>query len=150
MITDFKSASVRQFIQKYGQLTYQIYSIVSRGLQLFLASFATAYNGGWLIDEDGLYCFIQGVRSSEHIDSDRSDQNSTFLIPFFKKVFCDVGCVKLTCFFFKYWMCQAQVFFKCQMCQSPSVYMPYSALSDSFTEEVLFIHCHYIISISHR
>ena len=37
-------------------------------------------------------------------------------------------------FFLKYWMCQAQVFFKCQMCQSPSVYMPYNALSDSFTE----------------
>ena len=31
-------------------------------------------------------------------------------------------------------MCQAQVFFECQMCQSTSVYMPYNALSDSFTE----------------
>ena len=62
--------------------------------------------------------------------------------------FCDVGCVKPTCFFLRYSMCQAQVFFKCQMCQSPSVYMPYNALSDSFTEGS-FIHCHYITSISH-
>ena len=46
-------------------------------------------------------------------------------MPFLKKFFV---------FFFKYWMCQAQVFFKCQMCQSPSVYKPYNALSDSFTE----------------
>ena len=78
--------------------------------------------------------FIQGVKSSEHIDWDRSDQNSTFLMPFLKKVFCDVGCVKPRCLFLKYWMCQTQVSFKCQMCQSPSVYMPYKALSDSFTE----------------
>ena len=47
--------------------------------------------------------------------------------------FCDVRCVKPTCLF-KYWMCQAHVFFKCQMCQSPSIYIPYHTLSDSFTE----------------
>ena len=54
-------------------------------------------------------------------------------MPFLKKAFCDVVCVKPTCFF-KYWMCQAHLFFKCQMCQSPNVYMPYNALSDLFTE----------------
>ena len=37
-------------------------------------------------------------------------------------------------FFFKYWMCQAQMFFKCQICQSPNVYIPNNALPDSFTE----------------
>ena len=43
-------------------------------------------------------------------------------------------------------MCQAQVFFKSQMCQSQSVYMPYNALSDSFTEEsfIYSLPLHYI------
>ena len=31
-------------------------------------------------------------------------------------------------------MCQAQMFFKCQICQSPNVYIPNNALPDSFTE----------------
>ena len=76
--------------------------------------------------------FVQGVKLSEHIDWDQSDQNSTFLMPL-KKFFVlsDVWSPRV---FFKYWMCQAEVFVKCQMCQSPSVYMPYNALSNSFTE----------------
>ena len=36
--------------------------------------------------------------------------------------------------FFKYWMCQEQMVFKCQICQSPNVYIPNNALPDSFTE----------------
>ena len=55
-------------------------------------------------------------------------------MPFLKKVFCDVGCVVKPKCFFKYWMCQAQMFFKCQICQSSNVYIPNSALPDSFTE----------------
>ena len=65
---------------------------------------------------------IRSIRSKQHISD-----------AILKNVFSDVECVKPTCFF-KYWICQAQVFFECQMYQSPSVYMPYNALSDSFTE----------------
>ena len=77
-----------------------------------------------------LFCPRRQIIRTHSLRSIRSKQHISDAI---KKVYCDFGCVKPTCFF-KYWMCQAQVFFKCQMCQSPSVYMPYNALSNSFTE----------------
>ena len=79
-----------------------------------------------------LFCPRRQIIRTHWLTSIRSKQHISDAI--LKKSFWDVGCAKPTCFFLKYWMCQAQVFFKCQMCQSPSVYMPYNALSDSFTE----------------
>ena len=66
---------------------------------------------------------LRSIRSKQHISD-----------AILKKVFLWCRMCEAHVFFFKYWRCQAQVFFECQMCQSPSVYMPYNALSDSLIE----------------